>query len=286
MGYLNQPITNAINNLNNRQRARSVSTFDFSTLYTKIPHDKLLFVLNSLVDFCFKGGVSKYIAIKKSKACWVVHPFKDCMVFGKLSIKAGVKYLMENCYFNLGNKIFRQIIGITMGSDPAPFFAKWFLYYYESKWLKNVQRSDLRRARKFPNTFRFIDDLVAISDGGEFEKSFHEIYPAEMELGKENDGTNSTSFLDLEISITDNKFKLSLYDKRDGFPFSIVRMPYRSSNMPSMIFYSAIGVEILRIAKATSIVDTFLVSVRSLVIRLIKQGAKIAKTAKVLQISE
>jgi len=170
-----------------------------------------------------------------------------------------------------------------MGSDPAPFFANLFLYYYESKWLKKVQRSDLRRARKFGNTFRFIDDLVAINDGGEFEKSFHEIYPAEMELGKENDGTNSASFLDLEISITDNNFKLSLYDKRDGFPFSIVRMPYRSSNMPSMIFYSAIGAEILRIAKATSNVETFLVSVCSLVKRMVKQGADIAKIKKVLR---
>ena len=169
-----------------------------------------------------------------------------------------------------------------MGSDPAPFFANLFLYYYESKWLKNVQRSDLHRAKKFANTFRFIDDLVAINDDNEFEKCFHEIYPVEIELGKENDGTNSASFLDLEISIIDNKFNLGLYDKRDGFPFSIVRMPYHSSNMPSMIFYSSIGAEILRIAKATSNVDTFLVSVRSLVNRMIKQGAKIAKTVKVL----
>ena len=53
--------------------------------------------------------------------------------------------------------------------------------------------------------------------------------------------------------------------------------------MPSMIFYSAIGAEILRIASATSNIDTCLVSVRSLVKRMIKQGAKIAKTAKVLR---
>ena len=170
-----------------------------------------------------------------------------------------------------------------MGSDPAPFFANLFLYYYESKWIKNVQRSDLHKARKFANTFRFIDDLVAINDGSEFEKSFRDIYPVEMELGKENDGTNSATFLDLKISIIDNKFSLGLYDMRDGFPFFIVRMPYRSSNMPSMIFYSAIGAEILRIAKVTSDVQTFLVSARSLVYRMIRQGAKIAKTAKVLR---
>ena len=64
-----------------------------------------------------------------------------------------------------------------MGSDPAPFFANLFLYFYESKWLRKLQRSDLRRARRFSNIFRFIDDLIAINDGEEFETCFKEIYP-------------------------------------------------------------------------------------------------------------
>ena len=30
-------------------------------------------------------------------------------------------YLLSNCYFTVGPKIFFQIIGIPMGSDPASF---------------------------------------------------------------------------------------------------------------------------------------------------------------------
>ena len=41
----------------------SVSTSDFSTLYTELPHNKLLMALNSLIDFCFDGGESKYIKL-------------------------------------------------------------------------------------------------------------------------------------------------------------------------------------------------------------------------------
>ena len=52
----NKPVTDAMNGLNKRRKATSVSTFDFSTFYTKLPHDKLLMVLNSLIDFCFDGG--------------------------------------------------------------------------------------------------------------------------------------------------------------------------------------------------------------------------------------
>ena len=59
----NKPVTDAMNGLNKRRKAASVSTFDFSTLYTKLPHNKLLIVLNSLIDFCFDGGKNKYIAV-------------------------------------------------------------------------------------------------------------------------------------------------------------------------------------------------------------------------------
>ncbi len=50
-----QPVVKAIKNLNARKAAKSVMTFDFSTLYTKIPHCKLINVMNELTDFCFKG---------------------------------------------------------------------------------------------------------------------------------------------------------------------------------------------------------------------------------------
>ena len=57
----NKPVIDAMNGLNKQRKATSVSIFDFSTLYTKLPHNKLLMVLNSLIDFCFDGGESKYI---------------------------------------------------------------------------------------------------------------------------------------------------------------------------------------------------------------------------------
>ena len=38
------------------------------------------------------------------------------------------------------------------------------------------------RARGFGNIFRFIDDLTAVNNCGKFERSFHNIYPPELEL--------------------------------------------------------------------------------------------------------
>ena len=49
--------------------------------------------------------------------------------------------------------------------------------------------------------------------------------------------------MDLDIKIKDGKFYFGFFDKRDSFTFSVVRMPGKSSNVPSGIVYSAIGAE-------------------------------------------
>ena len=52
------------------------------------------------------------------------------------------------------------------------------------------------------------------------------------------------------MDLKDGKFDFGLFDKRDSFPLSIVRMSGKSSNVPSSIVYSAIGAESLRIVRA------------------------------------
>ena len=73
-----------------------------------------------------------------------------------------------------------------MGSDPAPFMANLFLFYYENKFMKSLKVSNIAKARRFSYIYRFIDDLNSINDYGEFERCYREIYPPELELGKEN----------------------------------------------------------------------------------------------------
>ena len=184
-----------------------------------------------------------------------------------------LKYLLDNCHFKFGNKFFRQIIGIPMGSDPAPYFANLFLYRYESQWLNKMKKENNVLARKFGKIFRYIDDLLAINDGDEFEKHFLEIYPTELELKKENIINTETSFLELSISISDNSFHTKLYDKRDDFGFHISRLPFRDSNIPKRMFYSSVGAEVLRICRATSNLHDTTLSVKSLVSRMYRQGA-------------
>ena len=174
-------------------------------------------------------------------------------------------YLLFYCYFTVGPKIFCQIIGIPMGSGPAPFFANLFLYFYESKWMNELQKNDLTKARKLCNIFRFIDDLNSISDGREFESSQSNIYPEELQPRKENTEKHEASFLDLNIKMKDGKFHFGLLDKRDSFPFSIIRMPDKSSNAPFSIVYSAIGAESLITDTGSNNPESFSAAVKPLI---------------------
>ena len=76
------------------------------TLYTKIPHDKLISVLNSIVDFCFNGGKCDYLAINDFGAKWVKERSTYDQVFYKRRVKGCIKYLVNNCFFAVGNYLF------------------------------------------------------------------------------------------------------------------------------------------------------------------------------------
>ena len=171
----NKPVIDPMNGLNKWKKATSVSTFDFSTLYSKLPHNKLLMVLNSLIDFYFDGGECKYITVNNHGARCVKNIKDNVICPNKQQMKDAVTYLLLNCYFTVGPKIFCRIIDIPMRSDPAPFFANLFLYFYKSKWMNELKKNDLIKARKLCNIFRFIDDLNSINDGGEFESNYSNI---------------------------------------------------------------------------------------------------------------
>ena len=124
-----------------------------------------------------------------------------------------------------------------------------------------------------------MDDL---NDGGEFETSYSNIYPKKLQLGKENTDKHEASFLDLDIKIKDGKFHVGLFDKRDSFPFSIVRMPEKSSNVPSSIVYSDIGAEWLRIARASNNAASPFTAIKPLIAHMNRQRVSIEKINSVI----
>ena len=147
------------------------------------------------------------------------------------------------------------------------------LLFFRNKLKKN----SLIKARKLYNIFRFIDDLNSINDGAEFVSNYSDTCPEDLQLNKQNTDKCEASFLDLNIKIKDGKFHFRLFDKRDSFPFSIVRMLDKSSNVPSSIVHSTTGAESLRTARASNNSESFSAAIKPLIARMSRQGVPIQK---------
>ena len=98
----NSLLLECISKINKRKNAKQVSTFDFSILYTKIPHDKLLDILYKVVDFVFKGGTRDYIVSKKqSCTSWSSKKRGHHFVFTKSLFKEAIEFLLPDCFFSI-----------------------------------------------------------------------------------------------------------------------------------------------------------------------------------------
>ena len=172
-------------------------------LNTKIPQDKLLHVLNEITDFAFKGGTRDYITFYNSGAFWSRSKSKTGRSYSLRKIKSCLEFLITNSFFQVGSKIFCQVIGVRMGSNPVLFFPNLFLFFYEWRWLKSIKNTNYEVVRKFGNIFRFIDNLIAINDTNEFENHYNEIYSSGLILKKENTSHTETTFLDLHLCINE-----------------------------------------------------------------------------------
>ena len=119
--------------MNKNKKAKDISTYDFSTLYTKLPHDDLLDNLDKVVDFAFQGGKGKkdgnrkYLTVCGRSAFWSKYK-KGKNSFTKQQIKILTRHLIKETYFKVGNLLSNQCFGIPLGIYPAPFWANLHLY--------------------------------------------------------------------------------------------------------------------------------------------------------------
>ena len=93
------------------------------------------------------------------------------------------KFLIDNIYIQVGSSVFQQAIDIPMGTDCvpmgtdcAPLIVDLFLFSFESDFMKKLIHIDFSVVRKFNKTFRYIDDLLTLSNC-QFEKPIQTVFP-------------------------------------------------------------------------------------------------------------
>ena len=91
-------------------------------------------------------------------------------------------YLLDNIFIRFGSKLYRQIVGIPMGTNCAPLVADLFLFCYERDFMLSLSdNNQLDIIEAFNLTSRYLDDLLNI-DNPYFEQMVGQIYPTEHQL--------------------------------------------------------------------------------------------------------
>ena len=103
-------------------------------------------------------------------------------------------FLLDNIYIRFGSKLYRQIVGIPMGTNCAPLVADLFLFCYERDFMLSLSEDNQSGViEAFNSTSRYLDDLLNI-DNNFFDSMVNRIYPSELKLNKANVSDAEASF--------------------------------------------------------------------------------------------
>ena len=122
--------------------------------------------------------------------------------------------LLDNIFIRYGSKLYRQVLGIPMGTNCAPLASYLFLFCYERDFMLSLsdnKQTDIIEA--FNSTSRYLDDLLNIDNY--FKQRVDQIYSTELQLNKANSSDTDAPFWELNLSITNGIVSSKIYDKRD-----------------------------------------------------------------------
>ena len=107
-------------------QASTISTYDFSTLYTTLPHNLIRSHLADLIENTFRREEVLYLACNEEHAFFAPEEHKKYDLWTCQKMTDALIYLLGNIYIRFGSKLYRQNVGIRMGTNCAPLLLTCF----------------------------------------------------------------------------------------------------------------------------------------------------------------
>ena len=132
--------------------------------------------LNDLIEWTFHRKDSLYLACNvRNVVFFTSEVHKKYTLLTCQKVCDALTFLFGNIYIKFGTKLFRQIVGIPVGTNCASFVADLFLFCYERNFMVSLSvenQSEIIEA--FSSTSRYLDDLLNI-DNTYFDGLFNQI---------------------------------------------------------------------------------------------------------------
>ena len=141
-------------------RASSLSTYDFSTLYTTLPLNLIKDKLMDLIERTFQREGSLYIACNDKNAFFISDAVRNYDLWSCQKICEALNFFLDNIYIRFDSKLYRQIVGIPMGTNCVLLVADLFLFCDERDFMLSLSEDNQYDViEAFNSTSRYLDDL-------------------------------------------------------------------------------------------------------------------------------
>ena len=251
----NLDIINTLDGLSKDKLAKSINTYDFGQMYTSLEHVDIINAMQHVLSIVFRRIQRIWVDMRLAS---VNYRSTTARSVDKNNLLDMIKFVIDNTYFRFGNNVYKQAIGIPMGTTCAPYIANLTLFSYEFKFISNKLKSQNSNiCRDLSMTFRYIDDITVVNDNHNFDNAHKTIYPASLTLNKVNTMEHKADVLDITAVISNRTFVLSLFDKRREFPFKCNVFPPYSSSLSLACLRNVLRNERTRISRICSEIAGF-----------------------------
>ena len=185
----------------------------FSTLYTTLPHcfikDNLYILLKEpseeKANLTLHVSTETHFSLRKKP--------KKYHAWSCLNVCDALTLLLGNIFIRFGSTLYRQVLGIPMGTNCAFLVANLFQFCYERDFMMSLsddKQADIIDA--FNTTSKCLDDIL--NNDNVYSDNI-QMYPSELQLTKANTSDTKAAFLDLHLSISNDIVSTKIDDKRD-----------------------------------------------------------------------
>ena len=243
----------------------SPKTFDFTTMYTRLPHNAIKTKVSEALQEAF--SFKNILRLESS----------DPTRFPSLAL-AECQKLLEFCidssFIALRGYIWRQIIGIPMGGNASSDIANLYCYRVESTYIDSlIEAKNLDLARQHDHSCRYIDDFLTWS----CDPPPASLYS--MDYTDTSNNIDDVSYIGIRIRIeitNTNKrwIRLSVNDKARGWHITPTRFTHQHSAAQESMGSGIFTTMILRALKICNNQADFLQELEAVTYRLLNRGYK------------
>ncbi len=123
----------------------NITTADFSTLYTSLPHDLVLNELSSFINKMFANSRKDLLCVGYKNCFYSEATARKCRCYTKQDVQQMLHIILDNTFVSFAGFTFQQISGIPMGGNASPLLADLTLSALEFKYVNKMSKDSRKQ---------------------------------------------------------------------------------------------------------------------------------------------